>query len=101
MFHSVNSYLACESRFALIVARECCAGVLRGSGAVPAGMPAELAAALRASPGAKAAFARMSPSHQRQWQQYVGEAKQTETRQRRAARAVAQLVAGSADPRAL
>jgi uncharacterized protein YdeI (YjbR/CyaY-like superfamily) len=64
-------------------------------------MPAELAAALRASPEAKAAFARMPPSHQRQWQQYVCEARQAETRQRRAARAVTQLVAGRADPRAL
>jgi uncharacterized protein YdeI (YjbR/CyaY-like superfamily) len=66
-----------------------------------AAMPAELAAALRASPKANAAFARMPPSHQRQWQHYVGEAKQAETRQRRAARAIAQLVDDRADPRTL
>lgn len=67
----------------------------------PAAIPAELAAALRASPKAKAAFARLPPSHQRQWQRYVHEAKQADTRQRRAAKAAAQLAAGTADARKL
>lgn len=69
--------------------------------AVPAAMPDELAAALRASPKARAAFARLPPSHQRQWQQYVHDARQAETRQRRAAKAAAQLAAGKADARKL
>ena len=69
--------------------------------AVPDEVPAELAAALRASPKAKAAFAKLPPSHRRQWQQYVHQAKQAETRQRRAAKAAAQLAAGTADPRKL
>src|SRR5215467_9290572 len=41
-----------------------------------AGMPAELSAALRASPAARAAFDRMPPGHRRQWQLYVADAKQ-------------------------
>jgi uncharacterized protein YdeI (YjbR/CyaY-like superfamily) len=69
--------------------------------AVPDQLPTELAAALRASPRAKAAFDKLPPSHRRQWQLYVREAKQTETRARRAARAVTQLAAGKADPRKL
>jgi uncharacterized protein YdeI (YjbR/CyaY-like superfamily) len=69
--------------------------------APPARIPAELAAALRASPTARAAFDRMPPSHRRQWQLYVAEAKQSETRQRRAARVVAQLATGKPDPRKL
>jgi uncharacterized protein YdeI (YjbR/CyaY-like superfamily) len=68
---------------------------------VPTRVPAELAAALRTSPKARAAFDRLPPSHRRQWQLYVHDAKQVATRQRRAARAVAQLVAGKGDPRAL
>jgi uncharacterized protein YdeI (YjbR/CyaY-like superfamily) len=64
-------------------------------------MPAELSAALRAAPRAQAAFAKLPPSHQRQWQAYVQQAKQAETRERRAAKAVEMLVKGTADPRKL
>lgn len=67
----------------------------------PARVPAELTAALRASPKARAAFDKLPPSHRRQWQQYVHQAKQAETRQRRAAKAAAQLAAGKGDPRKL
>jgi uncharacterized protein YdeI (YjbR/CyaY-like superfamily) len=64
-------------------------------------MPAELTAALRATPNARAAFEALPPSHRRLWLRYVHEAKKAETRARRAAKAVAQLAAGKGDPRKL
>jgi uncharacterized protein YdeI (YjbR/CyaY-like superfamily) len=65
----------------------------------PAAMPAELAAALRAAPRARAAYDRLPPGHQRLWQRFVHDAKQAETRARRAAKVVSNLIAGKGDPR--
>jgi bifunctional DNA-binding transcriptional regulator/antitoxin component of YhaV-PrlF toxin-antitoxin module len=53
--------------------------------------PSDFAAALQASPAAAAAFAKLSYSHQRQHVLAIEEAKAAETRQRRIAKAVAQL----------
>lgn len=53
--------------------------------------PAELEAALAAAPDARAAWDRFSYSHQREWAEYVGEAKRPETRERRSARVVREL----------
>jgi histidyl-tRNA synthetase len=55
-------------------------------------MPEELAAALAASPAARAAFDALSYSHRREHAGYVAEAKQSETRQRRAGRTVERLL---------
>jgi len=55
-------------------------------------MPAELQAALDADPMAKAAFDALAPSHRREHAQFVAEAKQAGTRERRAGRVVEQLL---------
>jgi hypothetical protein len=57
-------------------------------------LPRELAAALREA-GATAAFRTMSFSHQREYAEWVTEAKRAETRERRIARAVADALARS------
>ncbi len=57
-------------------------------------VPAELVAALQASPAAGAAFQRLAPSHRREYATWVGSAAQAPTRARRAARAVEMLLAG-------
>lgn len=67
----------------------------------PRTMPRELVAALRSTPKARAAFDRLPPSHRRLWLRFVHEAKQAETRERRAARVVGRLLAGEGDPRKL
>lgn len=67
--------------------------------AVPAEMPPQLVAALGANPKAQAAFAKLPPSHQRLWQLYVHDAKQAETRVRRAETVAARVAAGRGDPR--
>jgi len=54
-------------------------------------VPADLATALGAVPGARAAFDRLSYSHQRRWVLSVDDAKTPETRQRRIDKAVAEL----------
>jgi uncharacterized protein YdeI (YjbR/CyaY-like superfamily) len=54
-------------------------------------LPPELADALAKAPAAKRAFDALPPSHRREWQKYVAEAKQAATRVRRAAKAVAEL----------
>ena len=51
-------------------------------------MPEELAIELERNPQAKALFEQMPPSHQREWARVVGEAKQAETRVKRAAAAI-------------
>jgi uncharacterized protein YdeI (YjbR/CyaY-like superfamily) len=61
-------------------------------------MPAELAGALRRSAPARRAYENLAPSQQRPWRGWVGQARQTETRARRAATAVAQLAAGHKNP---
>ena len=53
--------------------------------------PPEWIEALESDAVASARYAAMSPSHRREWADYVGGAKQTETRRRRAAKAVAAL----------
>ena len=58
--------------------------------------PAELAAALAAEPELAAAFRRLSFSHQREYARWVGEAKRSETRLRRAAQTLDQLRARTA-----
>jgi uncharacterized protein YdeI (YjbR/CyaY-like superfamily) len=58
---------------------------------VPATIPAELAAALAKSAGARKAFEALPPGRKRQLQRWVHEAKQTETRARRAAQVIEKL----------
>jgi hypothetical protein len=55
-------------------------------------MPAELQAALDADPKAKAAFDALAPSHRREHAQFVAEAKQAGTRERRAQRVLEQVL---------
>lgn len=55
-------------------------------------MPAELAAALVASPTARQVFEALSYSHRREHVMYVAEAKKAETRERRAARTIEALI---------
>ena len=54
-------------------------------------VPLELAEALEAAPQAKAAFEALAPSHRREYTTWVAEAKQAETRRRRARQAVERL----------
>lgn len=51
-------------------------------------MPPALEAALAKDPAARVAFEALPPSHRRQWQLWINEAKREETRHRRVARAV-------------
>lgn len=60
--------------------------------------PEPLAAALAASPGAAAAYAKLPPSHRARYATWVTEAKKAETRERRAAKAIELLLAGKARP---
>ncbi len=53
--------------------------------------PPELAVVLAAAPEARSAWESFSFSHQREWAEYVDEAKRPETRERRAAQVVAEL----------
>ena len=57
-------------------------------------VPADLQAALAGDPEAKAAFARLSFSHRREYAEWVKEAKRPETRQRRIAATVERVRAG-------
>ena len=61
-------------------------------------MPAELAAALTRAAAARRTYENLTPSQQRQWRRWIGQAKRAETRARRAAKAVAQLAAGHQNP---
>jgi hypothetical protein len=56
-------------------------------------VPEDLAAALDAVPGARAAFDGCSFSHRREWVEWVAEAKRPETRERRVRGVVEQVVA--------
>lgn len=56
-------------------------------------VPPELEAALAGAPKARAAFDRLSPSHQREHAEYVADAVKPETRRRRAAKTVQRLEA--------
>ena len=63
-------------------------------------MPAELRAALDGDLVADAAFRPLPPSHQREYVRWISNAKQSETRQRRAAQALERLKATPArEPR--
>ena len=57
-------------------------------------VPADLQAALAGDPEAKAAFARLSFSHRREYAEWVKQAKRPETRQRRIAATVERVRAG-------
>lgn len=57
-------------------------------------MPADLAAALAAAPGARAHYDALSPTHRREYLEWVLEAKREETRQRRLEQAVQRLSQG-------
>jgi uncharacterized protein YdeI (YjbR/CyaY-like superfamily) len=57
-------------------------------------IPEELVTALDARPDAKAVFEALPPSHRREYETWIQEAKKAETRRRRAAQAVARLLAG-------
>lgn len=70
------------------------------SGPRPFEVPFELSSALRGDPGASAHFDGLAPSHRRAWAEYVGGAKSTETRRRRARNAVDRLRSGIRNPRA-
>ena len=54
-------------------------------------IPAELTAAIASDAKARWLFEKFPPSHQREYVKWVGEAKQTATRQARALKAVAQM----------
>jgi hypothetical protein len=54
-------------------------------------VPADLAAALDATPGARAAFDALAFSHRREWVESVTEARRPETRARRIARTLAAM----------
>jgi Bacteriocin-protection, YdeI or OmpD-Associated/Domain of unknown function (DUF1905) len=60
--------------------------------------PAELAGALAADPGAKAAFDGLSYTHQREYAEWVAEAKREATRRRRVEQAVQMLRDGRRNP---
>lgn len=57
-------------------------------------VPVELAAALRREPKARAFFATLAPSHQRDYAEWITEAKQPATRERRIAQALVWLAEG-------
>jgi uncharacterized protein YdeI (YjbR/CyaY-like superfamily) len=55
-------------------------------------IPGELSAELRKNKAAHAVWSALAPSHQREHAKYVAEAKQAETRQRRAAKTIEALL---------
>jgi VIT1/CCC1 family predicted Fe2+/Mn2+ transporter len=57
-------------------------------------VPADLAAALAAAPGATEAFAALAPSHRKEHVRSVEEAKKPETRRRRVTRVVERVTGG-------
>jgi uncharacterized protein YdeI (YjbR/CyaY-like superfamily) len=59
-------------------------------------VPAELAAALRKNARARATFEQFSPSHRREYIEWIAEAKREETRARRVAQAVEWMAEGKA-----
>jgi uncharacterized protein YdeI (YjbR/CyaY-like superfamily) len=65
---------------------------------VPDEPPAEFVAALAKSKAAKRAFDALSPGHRNQWLRWIAEAKQSETRTRRSAKAITHLAAGTKMP---
>ena len=61
-------------------------------------LPPELVQALAADDGARDAFEVLPPSHKREYATWIAEAKQDETRERRAAKAVEMLRDGEQAP---
>ena len=57
-------------------------------------VPPELTAALAENPAAGAAFAALSPSHRREYAQWVGDGKRAETRVRRATATAVKVLDG-------
>lgn len=66
----------------------------KNKNAKPIRVPTDLAAALKAASRATAAFDQMSPSHKREYIEWITEAKTDQTRQRRLATAVAWIAEG-------
>lgn len=64
------------------------------SASKPVVLPPELAAALKQHKKAAVAFEAMSPSHRREYADWISSAKQDETRQRRLAKAMEQIAKG-------
>jgi uncharacterized protein YdeI (YjbR/CyaY-like superfamily) len=60
----------------------------------PLAVPDDLAAALRKNKKAQAAFEQFSPSHQREYVEWISEAKRQETRTRRLQTAIEQIAEG-------
>ena len=56
------------------------------------GMPAELSEALSENEAAERIFAALPPSHRHEYLRWIGEAKRTETRRRRATKAAEMMV---------
>lgn len=61
--------------------------------------PADLAALFAANPEAEALFDKLSYSHQREYVQWIEEAKRPETRDRRLAGTIEMLIKGKKEPR--
>lgn len=57
-------------------------------------VPAELAQALALHPAAQSNFDRFAPSHRREYNEWIGEAKQAATRERRVAQAIEWIAEG-------
>jgi uncharacterized protein YdeI (YjbR/CyaY-like superfamily) len=60
----------------------------------PTAVPADLKAALKKNPKAAATFEKLSPSHRREYVEWITEAKRDETRQKRLATTLEWLTAG-------
>jgi uncharacterized protein YdeI (YjbR/CyaY-like superfamily) len=60
----------------------------------PVTVPADLSAALGKRPTARAGFAALSPSHQREYVEWITEARAAETRARRLAQAIDWMAEG-------
>lgn len=69
-------------------------GLPSGAPKPPPVVPEELAAALKANAAARKTFAAFSPSHQREYIEWIVSAKRAETRARRLAQTLAQLEEG-------
>ena len=60
----------------------------------PLPVPAELSAALKKNPAARARFESFSPSQKREYNEWIGEAKQEETRRKRTETAIGWIAEG-------
>jgi len=62
-------------------------------------MPSALTLALEANPDAAASFSRLAFTHRKEYATWIAEAKRDETRERRVAKAIEMLTAGTKTPR--